>query len=126
MPEGYWNGLPTKVRRVTGRVPPHDPELHPEYAWWAGRTYPMEEATLAAFGVEAQPAEDLQGQRIQAVEVTLDGVNFGGGVCYLDDRDGAGWHKVTAGRGSPRWGHREVPLVDVEVIEANDDQRGTP
>lgn len=91
MAEGYWNGLPTPVRKVVGTVPPWDAEVHPPLAWW----------------------RDLSGQRIVAVEVELDGVNYGGGTAYLDDRDGSGWHKVTVGRGSPRCGHRDVPLVDV-------------
>lgn len=110
MAEGYWNGLPTRVRRVVGTVPQHDPEQHAEFAWWAGREYP---GGLPE-GFTARPAEDLQGQRVAAVEVVLDGVNYGGGVCYLDDRDGSGWRKVTEGRGSPRYGHRELPLVDVQ------------
>lgn len=90
---GYWNGLPTKVRRVTGVVPTHDPKQHPPLAWW----------------------RNLQGQRIRAVEVVLDGVNYGGGTLYLDDTAGQGWHKVTDGRGSPRIGHASVPLVDVRA-----------
>lgn len=94
MTRGYWNGLPTQVRRVVGTVPDHDPDKHPPLAWW----------------------RDLQGERIPAVEVVLDGVNYGGGIIYLDDRDEAGWHKVTVGRGSPRIGHREVPLIDVVEI----------
>lgn len=94
MAEGYWNGLPTSVRRVIGTVPPHDPEIHAPLAWW----------------------KHLSGESLEAVEVVLDGVNHGGGVCHLDNRDGSGWHKVTDGRGSPRWAHREVPLIDVEEV----------
>lgn len=94
MAEGFWNGLPTQVRYVTGTVPKHDPAIHPPQAWW----------------------RDIVGQHITAVEVVLDGVNHGGGVIYLDDRDGFGWRKVTEGRGSPSYEHREVPLVDVEPI----------
>lgn len=117
MSEGFWNGLPTKVRKVTGVVPMHDPEKHPPQAWWAG--IPMSEewaAQARAFGVEPYSV-NLQGQRIEAVEVQLDGVNYGGGVCYLDDRDGSGWYKVTEGHGSPRVGHRDVPLTDIEYVD---------
>lgn len=113
MPEGYWNGLPTTVRKVTGIVRQHDPAIDPEFAWWAGKEYTPAPGDWP-FDVTPQPAEDLQGQRINAVEVVLDNVNHGGGITYLDDRDGSGWHKVTEGRGSPRVGHRNVPLVDVE------------
>lgn len=110
----YWNGLPTPARKVTGVVPAHDPEVHPPQAWWAGRGSPPEVAK--ALGIKHMPSEDLQGQRIEAVEVVLDGVNVGGGISYLDNRDGSGWAKVTEGHGSPRWGHRNVPLVDVEPL----------
>lgn len=112
--QGYWNGLPTQVRRVVGTVRQHDPEHDPVFAWWAGKTYPLDPAAAEQYGITQRAAEDLQGQRIEAVEVVLDGVNYGGGICYLDDRDGSGWAKVTEGRGSSRWGHRDVPLVDVE------------
>jgi len=111
--EGFWNGLPTQVRRVTGVVRQWT-EGDPEYAWWAGRDYPGEMPE----GFKAQPAEDLQGQRIEAVEVVLDGVNYGGGIAYLDNRDGSGWYKVTEGHGSPRLGHRDVPLIDIEPSKA--------
>jgi hypothetical protein len=73
MSDGFWNGLPTQVRKVTGVVPPHG-DGHPPHAWW----------------------RDIQGERIEAVEVVLDGVNYGGGICYLDDRDGSGWSRETA------------------------------
>ena len=93
--KGYWNGLPTEIRLVTGLVPEHGAE-DPPLAWW----------------------KELSGQRIEAVEVVLDGVNHGGGVSYLDNRDGSGLRKVTEGRGSPRWPHANVPLVDVMLAEA--------
>ena len=95
MTQGYWNGLPTQVRKVTGVVPPHDPEVHPPQAWW----------------------KPIVGQRVNAVEVVLDGVNYGGGTILLYDEDGSGWRKVTEGHGSPRYGHRDVPLVDLEPLE---------
>lgn len=87
--EGYWNGLPTNVDRGTAVVA-DSPEF-PRY--WA-RT------------------EGIIGQRIAVVRVDLNGVNYGGGVAYLDDRDGSGWRKVTEGYGSPRFGHRDVAIEE--------------
>lgn len=99
MADGYWNGLPTKVRRVTGVVREHT-ENDPPQAWW----------------------KSIVGQRVYAVEVVLDGVNYGGGIAYLYDDDGSGWHKVTKGHGSPRWASKDVPLVDVhDRYEPSDD-----
>lgn len=89
----YWNGLPTPARKVIGTVAAWDPEKDPPLAWW----------------------RDIQGERIEAVEVVLDGVNYGGGTTFLDNRDGEGWRKVTEGHGGPRWPHKNVPLVDVEA-----------
>lgn len=91
MPDTYWNGLPTPARKVVGTVRAWQ-DGDPPQAWW----------------------RDLVGQRIEAVEVVLDGVNSGGGTTYLDDRDGSGWAKVTVGHGGPRWPHGNVPLIDVE------------
>ena len=88
----YWNGLPTPARKVTGVVREWEPEKDPPAAWW----------------------RELVGQRVPAVRVVLDGVNYGGGVTFLWDGDGSGWRKVTVGHGSPRYGHRNVPLIDVQ------------
>jgi hypothetical protein len=82
--EAFWNGLPTQAWRGTAVVAPSD---FPQF-WGA----------------------HLIGQRIEVVKVDLDGVNYGGGVSYLDDRDGSGWAKVTTG-GSPRVGHRNLAIV---------------
>ena len=81
----YWNGLPTFGIRGTAIVAPA-PEF-PEY--WA---------------------EDLIGQRIKVVAVNLDGVNFGGGTIFLDDRTGGAYAKVTEGMGSPRIGHASIEI----------------
>lgn len=86
MTDTFWNGLPTPALRGTAVVAAA-PEF-PQY--WAA---------------------DLVGQRIAVVHVTLDGVAYGGGMTYLDDRDGSGWRKVTEGHGSPRWPHRGVRIV---------------
>ena len=66
----YWNWLPTAARRGTAVVA--DAPAFPNY--WA---------------------RDIVGQRIEVVEVVLDGVTFSGGVDYLDNREGIGWRKVT-------------------------------
>jgi hypothetical protein len=83
----YWNGLPTTAEQGTAVVA--DCEAFPLY--WA-RT------------------EGIVGQRIPVVMVDLDGVNYGGGVDYLDDRDGSGWRKVTEGHGGPRYPHRSLDV----------------
>lgn len=84
----FWNGMPTKALRGSAIVA--DDGQFPAY--WA-RT------------------EGLIGQRIPVVLVVLDGVNYGGGTDYLDNRDGSGWRKVTEGRGGPRWPHRNIDIV---------------
>ena len=92
--QAYWNGLPTTATRGTAVVA--DAPEFPQY--WA-RT------------------EGIVGQRIRVVMVNLDGVNYGGGTTYLDDRDGSGWAKVTRGHGSPRYGHSNVSIED-DTFEA--------
>lgn len=83
----YWNGLPAPAERGTAVVA--DRGDFPQY--WARH-------------------EKIVGQRIDVVRVFLDGVNYGGGVEYLDNRDGSGWLKVTEGHGSPTYGHRNVTI----------------
>lgn len=85
-PKAYWNGLETTAIRGTAIVA--DVPDMPEY--WA---------------------KDLVGQRIDVVEIILDGVNAGGGIAHLDNRNGSGWLKVTEGMGSPKYGHRNVSIV---------------
>lgn len=92
-PKTFWNGLPTPALRGTAVVAPA-PEF-PQY--WAA---------------------DLVGQRIAVVLVVLDGVNYGGGTSYLDDRDGSGWAKVTEGHGGPRWPHSDVAIVPDSFMPA--------
>jgi hypothetical protein len=83
--QGYWNGLPTEIERGTAVVAAA-PEF-PQY--WA---------------------KALVGLRIAVVRVVLDGVNYGGGTDYLDDRTGAGYRKVTEGGGGPSYGHASVSI----------------
>lgn len=63
--QAYWNGLKTTARVGTAIVA--DDKRFPAY--WA-RT------------------EGILGERIAVVEVNWDGVNQGGGLAYLDDREG--------------------------------------
>jgi hypothetical protein len=91
---GFWNGLPTEVRKVVGTVKDWE-EGDPPLAWW----------------------KDLAGQEVKAVEVNMNGVNYGGGIAYLYDDDGSGWLKVTEGHGSPRYGHKDVPLINISARE---------
>lgn len=94
----FWNGEPTPARRVT-IVCADAPEFP---AYWAR-------------------AAEIVGSRRDAVEVSYNGETF-----YLDDeadpenpesRPGSGWGKVTLGRGSPRYGHRELRPVAGTVEE---------
>lgn len=85
--QAYWNGLPTTARKGTAVVA--DSPQFPLY--WA-------------------KTKGIIGQRIAVIEVDLNGVNYGGGICYLDDRQGEGSAKVF-GSGSPRAGHANVEIV---------------
>ncbi|WP_395144434.1 hypothetical protein [Armatimonas sp.] len=53
---------------------------------------------------------------LAGLEVPAVRVNFGDGMIYLDDTNGAGWLKVTAGRGSKSLLHRELNLESLEEI----------
>lgn len=88
----YWNGLPTTATRGTAVVA--DAPSFPQY--WA---------------------RDLVGMRIEVVRVNLDGVNYGGGTDYLDNRNGEGWKKVTLGRGSSRYAHSSVVIEPDSFLE---------
>lgn len=93
--QAYWNGLPTTATRGTAVVADA-----PEFpAYWAR-------------------IQGIVGQRIPVVMVDLDGVNYGGGTTYLDNRDGSGWAKVTKGMGSGRYGHRNVG-IETDSFEAS-------
>lgn len=85
--QGFWNGLPTEIERGTAEVA--DSRTFPAY--WAR-------------------VEGIVGTRIPVVRVVLDGVNYGGGTDYLDDRQGQGYAKVMGG-GSPRAGHASVEIA---------------
>lgn len=99
-PEGtFWNGLPTVAERGTAIVAPA-----PQFPmYWA---------------------RHLVGQRIAVVRVELDGVAYGGGTDYLDDVDGAGWRKVTEGKGGPGWPHSNVSIVDGSFQPLKTTERG--
>lgn len=92
----YWNGLETTALRGTAIV--IDDGKFPLY--WA---------------------KDLVGERIDVVRIDLNGVNFGGGIAYMDNRDGSAWRKVTDGRGSPSYGHRDVQIVEDSFLTDPED-----
>lgn len=83
----FWNGIPIDSMRGTAVVA--DAPEFPEY--WA---------------------RDIIGERIPVVMVNLDGANDGGGIDYLDNRENHGWTKITTGKGSPSYGHRNVSIVE--------------
>lgn len=83
----YWNGEPTPAERVFVVVGKGKP------TWWC---------------------HGLEGAIREAVRVEYGGQRF-----YLDnspwaadgDPGGSAWLKVTRGRGSPRFGHRSLPVA---------------
>lgn len=91
----YWNGLPTTATRGTAIVA--DAPEFPEY--WA---------------------RPIIGIRVPVVCVDLDGVNAGGGIIYIDNREGVGWFKVTKGQGSPAYGHGDIAIVPDSFEEESD------
>lgn len=88
-PNTCWNGLsaPAKiVRVVVAEVPDQN--------WWCAK---------------------LAGTTREAVQVTVPGgVMFLDNEAFGDHEAGAAWLKVTAGRGSPRYGHRTLPVRNAE------------
>lgn len=78
--ETFWNFEPTPARIVRVIV-----GKSPKKTWWCA---------------------ELEGTEREAVEVSYPG----GAPFYLDNADGSGWAKVTLGRGSPNWGHSELPV----------------
>lgn len=69
------------------------------------------EIVLIKVGPAAKPTfwhAGLEGTERFAVEV-----RYGGQTFYLDNEDGDGWYKVTKGRGSPRCGHKSIPVAEV-------------
>ncbi len=55
---------------------------------------------------------------LAGLEVPAVRVEFGEGMIYLDDANGAGWLKVTAGLGSKSLLHRELDMESLEEITA--------
>jgi hypothetical protein len=75
-------------------------------AFWNGEPC---EARRVVVRVGAPPAPTwwcglLEGRERRAVEV-----RYGGRRFFLDDEDGSGWWKVTAGKGSPLAYSRSLP-----------------
>lgn len=94
----------------TGEVP----------TFWNGEPTPARKVTLVVADSEAPRywARSFVGTRRDAVEI-----EYGGETFYIDDGEipargmsdtrsaGAGWGKVTIGRGSPRYGHGSLSPV---------------
>jgi hypothetical protein len=84
MPEPtFWNGEPCHARKVRVVIGNHGNFDHP---WFL----------------------PFVGHERDAVEITYDNRTF-----YIDDSNGTGWHKVTLGKGSPRWGHSSLDVDQV-------------
>jgi hypothetical protein len=82
----YWNNKPCNARKVTVIVAKAEkPTL-----WYAA----------------------FEGSERQAVEVS-DANQSGGRPFYLDNEDGSGWLKVTKGKGSMMYGHRNLEITAV-------------
>lgn len=81
-----------------------------ETTFWNGERTPARRVVIVVGDAEfpAYWARHLVGQERHAVEVT-----YHAGTFYMDDDIGNAWHKVTAGMGSPRYGHRELRAARV-------------
>lgn len=96
-----------------------------EPTFWQGR--PCEARQVSVVVVDDSRyagywARDLIGQRRNAVEVTDGGRTF-----YLDDEPFAGssepgWAKVTIGRGTDQYGHRELGVEPGSIQERVPDE----
>ena len=81
---------------------------------------------LVIVGDDGRPAswaKGLIGQEHAVVEV-----KYGDRTFYLPDTNGAGWHKVTTGYGSPSWGHGEITPERIvsEIPESEPCHCGSP
>lgn len=83
----YWNGEPCDANRAIAVISEPAP---PEITW-------------AESGFFYTPT--------QIVEVNYQGTTF-----YLDNESGGGWAKVTRGRGSPRYGHKQYDPTEIAAI----------
>lgn len=81
--QAYWNGIePVKAVRGTAVMLPS-----PQFPQFWGKT------------------AGLVGQRVPVVQVAR-----GNEVFYLFNEDNEGWRKVTEGRGSPAYRHRDLDV----------------
>ena len=81
----YWNGEPARARKVTVIV---GEPMRP--TWWCAHLVDTERSAVEVrYGTQPR--------------------------FFLDNEDGSGWHKVTIGRGSPRWGSRSLPDTSTVV-----------
>lgn len=94
MAKTFWNGEPCRARRVLITVG----ECPFPQGWY----------------------KRLVGKQIRAVEVTVDyGSKYPSETFYIADEDGNGWHKVTAERGGPHYGHKSLTCSRV-ISERSD------
>ena len=84
----YWNGEPCIATRGSGTVR-DETDVFPLH--WA---------------------RELIGQRVPVVCIEYGDQRF-----YLYDEGGQGWHKVTAGRGSPRMHHANLRINDFTATQ---------
>lgn len=87
-----------------------------ELTYWNGEVTPCRivRVIVGEAPVPSWWCAELAGMECEAVEITYGLEQF-----YLDNEDGSGWAKVTLGRGSPQYGHRELPVARV-LGETND------
>lgn len=85
MEEAFWQGEKVNATRGTGVMVDS-----PQFPQFWGRT------------------SNLIGQRVPVVKVKMrtDDEPF-----YLYNRDNEGWRKLTEGKGSPRWPHRDLDVI---------------
>lgn len=96
-------------RKRDGRPPKGPPRINPPRPRWNGE--PCEARKVVVRVGPSLPGwwcAGLEGQERKAVEVKGKTSTF-----CLDNEDGQGWHKVTDGMGSPKWGHSSLPPSEV-------------
>ena len=119
----YWNGEAAQCRRVRVRVAESD-EMTPPPAWWRGLEGSERWAVEVLYG-EGPPFyldDDEVTPELHAAHEEAIGRDpkMARLLAFLPPeqrnlrgRAGDGWCKVTEGKGSPRWGHRSLPVAQV-------------
>lgn len=75
--------------------------------FWNGEPTP---ARIVRVIVGPSPRETWWCAKLEGAEREAVEVNYHGEIFYLDNEDGSGWNKVTAGHGSPQSGHKSLPV----------------